>query len=51
MQNLNSVITLKALRLEINMSGFITSFLNFTVGILCDKIRDVTAGRLSEGDL
>jgi hypothetical protein len=33
------------------MSGFITGFLNFTVGILCDKIRDVTARELSEGDL
>lgn len=33
------------------MSGFIASFLNFTVGIICDKIRDVTAHRLSEGDL
>ena len=33
------------------MSGFITSFLDFTIGILCDKIRDVTARQLSEGDL
>ena len=33
------------------MADFITSFLNITVGILCDKIRDVTARRLSEGDL
>ena len=34
-----------------DMSDLISGFLNFTVGILCDKIRDVTARRLSEGDL
>lgn len=33
------------------MSGFIDRILNFTVGMICDKIGDVTAQPLSEGDL
>lgn len=51
MQNQNFSTTLKSLELHIKMSDFMASFLHFTVGILCDKIRDVAAQRLSEGDL
>ena len=33
------------------MSAIVSRIVNFTIGLLCNKLRDYTAQRLDEGDI